>query len=135
MGNDPFDEEPADELLRDLARDHGSRRVTLAELVDLLAVDVPEGSTEEDERKKLTARLRMSRGPTTGRPKTSEPPPSSMPGGRAFGYHALTTREEHAAAVMTGTLTAARDKPKVLTSFVAQLDARQRKQLRRMLEK
>ena len=55
--------------------------------------------------------------------------------GRAFGYHALTTREEHAARVMTATLTAARDKPKVLTSFVAQLDARQRRQLRRMLEK
>ena len=39
------------------------------------------------------------------------------------------------AALYPGPLARPWDKPKVLTSFVAQLDARQRKQLRRMLEK
>ena len=53
--------------------------------------------------------------------------------GRAFAYHAVQSREEHAASVMSSTLTASTNKPVVLTNFVAQLDANQRRQLRRML--
>ena len=53
--------------------------------------------------------------------------------GRAFAYHAVQSREEHAASVMASTLEGARNKPMVLTNFVGQLDATQRKQLRRML--
>ena len=53
--------------------------------------------------------------------------------GRAFAYHALQSREEHAASVMASTLKGARNKPMVLTNFVEQLDVKQRAQLRRML--
>ena len=53
--------------------------------------------------------------------------------GRAFAYHALLSREEHAASVMASTLKKARNKAMVLTNFVEQLDAKQRAQLRRML--
>ena len=53
--------------------------------------------------------------------------------GRAFAYHAVQSREEHAASVMASTLKGARNKPMVLTNFVEQLDAKQRTQLRRML--
>lgn len=53
--------------------------------------------------------------------------------GRAFAYHPVQSREEHAASVMASTLQAALNKPTVLTNFVGQLDAAQRTQLRRML--
>lgn len=53
--------------------------------------------------------------------------------GRAFAYHPVQSREEHAASVMASTLTAALNTPMVLTNFVEKLDAKQRTQLRRML--
>ena len=53
--------------------------------------------------------------------------------GRAFAYHAVQSREEHAASVMATTLKGMKNKPMVLTNFVEQLDAKQRIQLRRML--
>ena len=53
--------------------------------------------------------------------------------GRAFAYHPIESREEHAASLMASTLEGAANKPSVLANFVGQLDAKQRTQLRRML--
>ena len=53
--------------------------------------------------------------------------------GRAYAYHAVQSREAHAASMMASALTASGNKPAVLTNFVAQLEESQRAQLRRML--
>ena len=53
--------------------------------------------------------------------------------GKAFAYHAVRTREEHAAARMAELLASARDPAAVLSHFVDGLADEQRAQLRRVL--
>jgi len=54
--------------------------------------------------------------------------------GRAYAYHPVQTREQHAAARMREVLSTAGDRPAVLSSFLATIDPADRAQLRRMLQ-
>ena len=53
--------------------------------------------------------------------------------GRAYAYHAVSTRAEWAAAQMDRVLDGGRDRRSTLTHFLSRLDEADRTQLRRML--
>ena len=54
--------------------------------------------------------------------------------GRAYAYHPVATREQHAARRMEEILMAARDRPAVLSHFLDAMEAADRDQLRRLLK-
>ncbi len=54
--------------------------------------------------------------------------------GRAYAYHPVQTREQHAAARMREVLSTAGDRPAVLSNFLATIEPADRAQLRRMLQ-
>ena len=55
------------------------------------------------------------------------------PEGRAYSYHPVQTRQQHAAARIQDLLASSDDRASALVGFVQALDAKERAQLRRLL--